>query len=592
MLSEYVIGSIRQVGKNPKNLRYMSAVSFSEEIDSAILKKDKEILELLSIILSMKFNLEEKCFETLFPIKDGSRQFELEDISKEDTDILIDCLDYVEDNFYKARLAHILYVKDRDYNYGKLAFETYIEYFEEVFDLDNWVECFESIKLSNAIAQVLGPKEYRKVHEFSINKIKEIHLDDQRYLTIQLIGLIVDKAKGEDLSLLVDISKKMLERYIQEQKYNEIGHIFDTIEKVLKKAKLQYELRSMQIKLAQFYEEQSEIYNSVKGNAYFGKIFLEKSLKLYKQAEMKSDMLRIRKKIEPLQLQNRENMQHTSFKVEAKDVYNNIKEMFAKLTFEEKIVYFSYFIPIYKKAEIIQMVEDEQKSSFFGSFFHGHLMDEAGRTVEVIPPLSFGAMESDEMILSKHMALCLKETYACEIFFALDIALEQIQNCLPGEDSSLDFLLSNNLLVPADRERIIEKGIYLGLRGDLYAALHILLPQTENIFRRLAYMCEDTITFYKDDSTEDFKPLSAILKSDALKEYYDSDIIFAFKMLMDMKSGGNLRNLVAHGWLEDSRENEAMSLCFFALLIKLLMFYSKDTSEIKQQINEKLTTTT
>ena len=127
----------------------------------------------------------------------------------------------------------------------------------------------------------------------------------------------------------------------------------------------------------------------------------------------------------------------------------------------------------------------------------------------------------------------------------------------------------------------------MGLSGNLYAAMHILLPQTEHIFRNLVKMCGDTVTFLKPDGTEDIKLLSQLFKSEKLHECYSEDVIFTFQSIMDVPIGENLRNLTAHGILEPHMGNSIKSLCFLCLLIKFLSWYSPVALPIMKKLSEQ-----
>ena len=117
--------------------------------------------------------------------------------------------------------------------------------------------------------------------------------------------------------------------------------------------------------------------------------------------------------------------------------------------------------------------------------------------------------------------------------------------------------------------------------------MHILLPQSENIFRNLVKICGDTVTYLKDDGTESYKPLSALLGSEKLGECYSEDIIFTFRSIMDEPIGENLRKLNAHGLLETQRGNSMSAVCFLCLLIKLLVMYSPKAQPILKKLAER-----
>ena len=127
----------------------------------------------------------------------------------------------------------------------------------------------------------------------------------------------------------------------------------------------------------------------------------------------------------------------------------------------------------------------------------------------------------------------------------------------------------------------------MGLNGNLYAALHLLLPQVENIFRHLVCMCGDTVTYLKEDGTEEYKPLSQLFRSKLLQECYDKNMIFAFQSIMDEKAGSNLRNLIAHGLIEPDYGNSGIALCFLFRLVRLLCMYSTSAWDILKKLRLK-----
>lgn len=96
-------------------------------------------------------------------------------------------------------------------------------------------------------------------------------------------------------------------------------------------------------------------------------------------------------------------------------------------------------------------------------------------------------------------------------------------------------------------------------------------------------MCGDTVTFLKEDGHEEYKPLSALFKSEKLLECYDENVIFTFQSIMDEPAGENLRNLNGHGLLESAEGNGAGALCFVSLLIMLLSIYGNQSRDIRMK---------
>ncbi|MCD7888479.1 MAG: DUF4209 domain-containing protein [Oscillospiraceae bacterium] len=95
----------------------------------------------------------------------------------------------------------------------------------------------------------------------------------------------------------------------------------------------------------------------------------------------------------------------------------------------------------------------------------------------------------------------------------------------------------------------------MALHGQYYEAVHILAPQMENLFRKIADELGDLTYTLDEDGTSEAKVLSSVFDLSNLRESLDEDILFIFEDLLNKKSGGNIRNKVAHGLLT---ENEAI----------------------------------
>ena len=100
-------------------------------------------------------------------------------------------------------------------------------------------------------------------------------------------------------------------------------------------------------------------------------------------------------------------------------------------------------------------------------------------------------------------------------------------------------------------------------------------------------MCGDTVTFLKEDGTEEYKSLSNLFKSNKLLECYDNDLIFVFQSIMDEPIGENLRNLNAHGLLEPDVGGGTGALCFLSMLIMLLSLYSEKALLIRMNLAKR-----
>ena len=93
-------------------------------------------------------------------------------------------------------------------------------------------------------------------------------------------------------------------------------------------------------------------------------------------------------------------------------------------------------------------------------------------------------------------------------------------------------------------------------------------------------------TFYIE-SNGDVKDyvLGQLLENEELNESFDPDIIFLLKGLLDKKEGSNLRNVIAHGFMEPS--NSPIELYFFGFIIKFLSWYNVACWEERQKMKDE-----
>ena len=116
-----------------------------------------------------------------------------------------------------------------------------------------------------------------------------------------------------------------------------------------------------------------------------------------------------------------------------------------------------------------------------------------------------------------------------------------------------DFLpiVENNSFVPPERVHLFAKGLYAGLTRDFYTSTHILIPQIENSIRYLLERKGVVTSGYDAQGIQQEYNLNKILDRPEIKDIFDEDTLFDLRGLLVEHSGSNLRNLMAHGLLDD-----------------------------------------
>ena len=136
-------------------------------------------------------------------------------------------------------------------------------------------------------------------------------------------------------------------------------------------------------------------------------------------------------------------------------------------------------------------------------------------------------------------------------------------------------------LVPLDRIRLVGRALYMGFDGDFATALHLMIPQIENMVRTQLQAREIKTSTLKD-GIETENGLSALVKLPEVKEIFGDNIAFELEALFCGPVGPNLRNELAHGLLSDARcqTSTVVYAWWFGLKLVFNTFWNAGNSEV------------
>ena len=318
---------------------------------------------------------------------------------------------------------------------------------------------------------------------------------------------------------------------------------------------------------------------------YFRAVFvMKKACSLYTGVN-REKVIELRLEMETWQRLALKDMHPVATKIDVKETAEVINRLFDGLSLSETIVQFGRVAKIHTIDEVKRRLTDERDQQPILSMFRSGFLNNKGQIVQELPPIS--NVDENSEAFRKHMVRYVAEERRMFDSIPVRLAYEHVRKFGVIAEDAIDFLVQDNAVIPDRRADIIKEGISLALNGRLYTAMHILLPQTEHIFRCLVKECGDTVTFLKEDGSEEYKPLSSLFKSEKLRECYDEDLIFTFQSILDDSIGENLRNLNGHGLLDPETGNGIGALCFLSLLIMLISLYGKESIPIRRNLAER-----
>lgn len=132
--------------------------------------------------------------------------------------------------------------------------------------------------------------------------------------------------------------------------------------------------------------------------------------------------------------------------------------------------------------------------------------------------------------------------------------------------------------VPAGREPLFARGLYAGMKGDFSLAVHLLIPQVEHAARetvRAGIRADAGLVAEHREMLEDADApsLGQALREPAyaaqLSRSLGDDAVFALRVILVERFGGNLRNQALHGLVGSDGVQGWLSWYFWWLVLKL-----------------------
>lgn len=584
--SQYILDVLASIEHMIKDHDTHSVSIIREAAQKAPSETESHILDVIAGASTMCYKDKERSFGPLVIWNDGSRSFAPEDIQGNDLDILCNVIQITGSTYLRAKFSHIVWTLTKDNRYGEIAVSGYLDEFQKQFDPDHWVGCYDQIRSAYHISSVMGNKtESFKQTRIAINqKLTHMNGSDKLFLSLKLLGLAIKDAPKEDLpkydAIICILADKNLDP--SNQSANLADTTFSVLEKLYGRMKKEAELKIFKGRYANYYEAQAKTL-AQQNDCFRAVIMLKKACNLFVGINQEK-LLELRLLLEDWQKEAIQEMHVQKYEIDLKPTYDAVEEMFDGLSLSEAIVQFGRIARIYRVVDVKKKLRKNQEQYIFTSMFGSSLLNEHGQSVLELPSVREASGSENSDAMRKHMVRYVAEQRRLIDSIPVRIAYQLLQKYGPITEDSLDFLVRDNAIIPENRAEIIQQGLCMALNGKLYAAMHILQPQTENIFRNLVKICGDTVTFLKDDGSEEYKPLSSLFKSEKLLECYDEDLIFTFQSIMDDPAGENLRNLNGHGLLEPAVGNSVAALYFVSLLVFLLSLYGANARPIRMDL--------
>ena len=542
-----------------------------DAIQSDVLSEEnKDILFLVQKICELGIRVAKNGIEIypqLFTYQKRSLIFS--DFSEDEISLLNE-LKYDElPNFLKARIYVVLFSINRDYKFAKLAIEANKELTQEYINLGHYRIAGETISRALSIAEVMNYKDSQKECLQLVESLMNLSIaKGENQLGIKQLE-VLSNSKISNKKDIIDVINILLAKFDYD-----IDILEKLIEIQLRLLNDETEVRKTKLFLAEHYEKEM-LQLIEKGNFSNAERIARKALYLFQECSNITKARELNKNICACQHAICENMQSFSYQINPTPIYDILQKNIKKMTFEECLVYLTQNVPRWNKDIILEECKDEIKKSLT-SFMNIEVFNFQNKRIGIIE----GVRTTENSISDSRLFYRLNHNFDFNGSVVIRFLMSIISLEFNFLKEDLDFLVKENTIVQEERKNIIQEGLFLALKGDYYKAVHILVPQFENILRNLTEQLGEAIDTIDQNGVTKFRSLASILKSEKVNECLDENLIFLLRGLLVEPFGANIRNEIAHGIVTEERSYSGSYIYFIGFFIKFLSYYSLQFQEI------------
>jgi len=212
----------------------------------------------------------------------------------------------------------------------------------------------------------------------------------------------------------------------------------------------------------------------------------------------------------------------------------------------EALIAFSRLYRGARVATIRATAENSLNNSIFRRIVSSAVISSQGHTIARQPAAGDGPAEEEAAVWAQmvrdYQHLVGLVTMA-EIRPALGVL--QLEHALTIWD--FEELCSSSAFVPPDRVELMAEALYAGYCGEMVHAIHVLVPQVENIVRVHLQAAGAVTTTTSTDGIVMENGMSTLVKLPQMLDVFGENLTFELTALFCDQNGPNLRNEVAHG---------------------------------------------
>lgn len=532
-------------------------------------------------------------FQPMFVWADGKRSAILQDFSEQQLKVLSEVLPTVTNPAIKARIADILWIRDRrSYHLmGKIAIESYISLAknckpEKISDFADIVN--QILPRAMQLAHQGGNHDQK---EGVVQCIQEIITRGEAlkiYDTLALIQLLQKykslyqgNAPLVDKQLYADESVKLAEKAVSEKDFFGAQRAYDVAARWFQLLNNSAKEKELKIFAAELSVQMADA-----DNPQQSKLTIAHHLTTaYERYRSIGGTENRREEIytQLLEAQEASVSEMATISSGALDVTEYIEETEKTVQGKTPREILFYMMREYRSPSVQslrQSIEERANENLLLDLFTHTMVDAKGRTVAQRRGLWANTPEEREIAIISQMYEAAQTQRQIQIITGIEPCRSVLLNEHTPNIDFFDQYVYYNPFIPSGREEIFRRGLYEGLRGDFLVCTHLLMPQVENSLRCVLERYGQVSSKIVEDGSQEDMNLSDLLSNskpekgkNILTAVLGEDIVFDLQSLLNEKASVNLRNELAHGKVNADRFYGYTAIYFWWLVLRICLLF-------------------
>lgn len=489
-----------------------------------------------------------------------------------------------ENVHFKATCSEILYLLLHSKDYGETALSSYLLLAKSAMNDSNHLMATRYIVGVCRIYTKVKTVDF--VFESFLNETLEYTKANARkmgFLSVNIIDALF--ACRQYREYIISAAQFLASYYEKEEMYNIAIGILNSLKNIYVKEKQKDLITATTKRLALAYEHLGD----QKDISHIARI--SQAIDAYKSARKEwssinseNDLKRVILKLEKRQKQFADSMLTIRTKpIDISEAVEQMKVHIESASLVEAIRFLAYgLFDLENKGEIEEKLKrDSGNYSFLNLLTKGYI-DKNGRTVGIVPSIQ-EATENDMEIICRDYA---RTNYTISVDAFVQRYLHMMNQKFELNESTLRFIVDNNIFVPQDRQGAFLKGLIAGFNFDYLTSMSVLMPQVENAIREMAKTLDILTDKFDNKGIQEYLSLGSIIDRLEDSELLEEDLIFNLRLFYAGELGYDMRNNVAHGLLSDDElDCSIQSMAVWWYTLRLCCDYSSDfnkrLSEVK-----------